>query len=182
MSVSVSVTARRVAAAAVAAAAAVGAFALPASAADHDHGRWHRSYREHVLISDVQSRPSARYDHSRRPLNREWVEVTNEGRRSVDLDGWTLSDEDGNRYTFRHYRLDGRATVRVHTGIGRDSESDLYQDRRYSVWDRDHDTATLRDDRGRVVDTASWGDDDRDHRDHRSYRGHRDGGWHGRHH
>ncbi|MFF7971888.1 lamin tail domain-containing protein [Streptomyces sp. NPDC007905] len=169
MSASVSATVRRVAAAAVAAAAVVGAVALPASAADHDHDHDHgRSYRSQVVIGGVQH-PSARYDRS---LNREWVEVTNQGRRDLNLDGWTLSDEDGNTYTFRHYRLEGRSTVRVHTGYGRDSRNDLYQDRRTSVWDDRHDTATLRNEYGRFVDSASWGYD---------HRGHRDGGWHGRH-
>ncbi|AYN39690.1 lamin tail domain-containing protein [Streptomyces dangxiongensis] len=175
MSVSVSVTARRVAAAALAATAVVGAVALPASAADRDHGR---SYRTEVVISGVQH-PSTRHDRFERPLNREWVELTNESRRGVNLDGWTLSDEDGHTYTFRHYRLGGEATVRVHTGFGRDNRNDLYQDRRHSVWGDDHDTATLRNDRGRFIDSISWGDGDRDRRGHRDgdrdRRGHRDG-------
>ncbi|MFJ7148710.1 lamin tail domain-containing protein [Streptomyces sp. NPDC100445] len=184
MSVSVSVTARRLAAATAAAAAVVGAVALPASAADRDHGRWHRT---EVVISGVQHPSSVRHDRSDRPLNREWVEISNESRRAVNLDGWTLSDEDGHTYTFRHYRLAGDATVRVHTGFGRDNRNDLYQDRRQSVWDDREDTATLRNDRGRLVDSVSWNDDDRDHRDHRGdrdrgdrdHRGHRDGGRHG---
>ncbi|MBL1082312.1 lamin tail domain-containing protein [Streptomyces actinomycinicus] len=140
------------------AAAVVGAVALPASAADHDG----RSHRPRVYISDVQYRPSVRDDRSFRSLNGEWVEITNDSWRAVNLDGWTLADEDGHTYTFRHYRLDGRATVRVHTGYGRDTREDLYQDRRAGVWDNS-DTATLRTDRGRLVDETSWGW----HRDHR---------------
>ncbi|MGW2658980.1 hypothetical protein ACWC1D_35740 [Streptomyces sp. NPDC001478] len=42
--------------------------------------------------------------------------------------------------------------------------TDLYQDRRDSVWDNYADTATLRDSRVRTVDTESWG---RGHRHHR---------------
>ncbi|MEU6594773.1 lamin tail domain-containing protein [Streptomyces sp. NPDC046881] len=186
MSVSVSVTARRVAAAVVTAVAVVCAAALPASAADPDHGRGHgRSYHPRVVISDVQYRPSDRRDvrgPGDRPLNREWVELTNEGRESVYLDDWTLSDEDGNTYRFRHYRLGGHKSVRVHTGFGRDRGGDLYQDRRWSVWDRDRDTAILRDDDGRIVDATSWGHDRHDHRGDRGDHGHRDGGWHGHRH
>ncbi|MFJ2398802.1 hypothetical protein ACIOTI_39570 [Streptomyces sp. NPDC087843] len=48
----------------------------------------------------------------------------------MNLDGWTLSDEDGHTYTFNHYRLDGRSTARVHIGSGRDTYRDVYQDRR----------------------------------------------------
>ncbi|MFG2452779.1 lamin tail domain-containing protein [Streptomyces sp. NPDC048512] len=58
------------------------------------------------------------------------------------------------------------ATVRVHTGIGLDTPRDVYEDRRNYVWDNDSDTATLRNEHGRLVDEASWG-----------HRGH-----HGRHH
>jgi hypothetical protein len=63
--------------------------------------------------------------------HKEWVELTNTSRCTVNLDGWTLQDEDGHTYTFDGYRLEGRATVRIHTGEGRDSDSDLYMDRRH---------------------------------------------------
>ncbi|MFC9282230.1 lamin tail domain-containing protein [Streptomyces collinus] len=141
------------------AAAAVGAVALPASAADHHPGRAHAA----VYISQVQYDSPGRDDRSNWSLNKEWVDITNSTRRAVNLDGWTLADEDGHSYTFRHVRLDGRSTVRVHTGIGRDTRTDLFQDRRAYVWNNDHDTATLRNDRGRFVDEVSWGY----HRGHR---------------
>ncbi len=85
------------------------------------------------------------------------MEVTNSTGRAVNLDGWTLRDEDGHSCTFRHFRLDGRSTARVHMGMGRDTRTDLFQDRRAYVWDNDSDTATLRKDHSRFVDDASWG-------------------------
>jgi hypothetical protein len=164
VSVSVSVTARRLTAAAAVAAACVGAVALPASAADHGPDR---AARSRVVISAVQYDSPGRDDRSNRSLNREWVDITNTGRRDVNLDGWTLSDEDGHTYTFDRFRLEGRSTVRVHTGRGRDSETDVYQDRRAYVWDNRADTATLRNDRDRFIDAASWGH----HRDGAGHRG-----------
>jgi hypothetical protein len=146
------VTARRLSAAALAAAAIVGAVALPASAADHA-----RPDRARVEISAVQYDSPGRDDRSRRSLNKEWVELTNTTRRTVNLEGWTLQDEDGHTYTFEDYRLEGRATVRIHTGEGRDTDSDLYMDRRNYVWDNYSDTATLRNDHDRFIDDASWG-------------------------
>ncbi|MFD8277566.1 lamin tail domain-containing protein [Streptomyces flaveolus] len=125
---------------------------MPATAADHHD---HRAQRSSVEISDVQYNSPGRDDRSNRSLNREWVEITNNSRRSINLDGWTLRDEDGHRYTFDHYRLDGRSTVRVHTGRGRDTG--VYQDRRNYVWDNHSDTATLRNDHGRFIDETSWG-------------------------
>ncbi|MEV5733231.1 lamin tail domain-containing protein [Streptomyces sp. NPDC052292] len=148
------------------AAATVGAVALPASAADHHPGRHHR---DGVYISNVRYDAPGRDDRSSRALNREWVDITNDSRRPVNLNGWTLSDRDGHTYTFRHYRLAGRATVRVHTGYGHDTRTDLFQDRNRSVWDR-NDTATLRNGYGRFVDDASWGRSDRDHRGDRDHR------------
>ncbi len=84
------------------------------------------------------------------------MEITNNTRQAVNLDGWKLSDRDGHTYTFHHYRLEARSTVRVHTGIGRDTRHDLYQDRRAYVWNNDSDTATLRNDHNRFVDSVSW--------------------------
>ncbi|AMW08160.1 hypothetical protein A4E84_00555 [Streptomyces qaidamensis] len=152
MSASASLTTRRIAAAALTAGALFSVVTLPASAADHA-----RLERSKVQISAVQYDSPGRDDRSNRSLNREWVEITNTGRRAVNLDGWTLKDEDGHTFTFHHYRLDGRSTVRVHTGEGRDSRSDLFQDRRHCVWDNRSDTATLRNDHSRFIDDASWG-------------------------
>ncbi|MFD3591029.1 lamin tail domain-containing protein [Streptomyces sp. NPDC058683] len=155
MSVSVFATARRLGSVTAVAAVLVGAVALPAAAAAATHPA--NPPRDAVVISAVQHDLQGRSVFSGRALNREWVDVTNTARRDVNLSGWTLSDADGHSYTFRHYRLAGRATVRVHTGQGRDTMTDLYQDRRQSVWNRGADTATLRNDHGRYVDSASWG-------------------------
>ncbi|MFJ9025979.1 lamin tail domain-containing protein [Streptomyces sp. NPDC102259] len=152
MSASASVTARRLAAAALAAGALVSVAALPATAADHA-----RPSRPVVEISKVQYDSPGRDTRSNRSLNSEWVELTNTTRNAVNLDGWTLTDESGHTYAFDHYRLAGRATVRIHTGEGRDTRTDLYQDRRAYVWNNDRDTATLRNDHGRFVDDESWG-------------------------
>lgn len=157
---SASLTARRLTAATLAAGAITALMALPASA---DHGD-RRDDRHRVVISAVQYDSPGRDDRSNRALNREWVEITNTGRRSVNLDGWTLSDRDGQTYVFDRFRLDGRSSVRVHTGIGRDSRTDVYQDRHRPMWDDRSDRATLANERGREIDSESWGG--RGHRDH----------------
>jgi hypothetical protein len=150
-----SITARRLAAAAIAAGFLAGAAALPASAADH------RPHRPAVQITKVQYDSPGRDDHSNKSLNGEWVQITNNTGRSVNLDDWTLSGSHHRTYTFDHYRLGGHSSVRVHTGKGHDTYRDLYQDKRDYVWDN-RDSATLRDDHHRVVDKASW----RGHGDH----------------
>ncbi|MCX4529931.1 MULTISPECIES: lamin tail domain-containing protein [unclassified Streptomyces] len=149
---SVSFSARRIAATVLAAGAVVGAAALPAAAQDG-----HRQQRPRVEISRVQADSPGRDDRSNRSLNTEWVEITNTTRNAINLRGWTLRDSDGNRYRFDNVRIAGRATLRIHTGNGRDTRTDLYQDRRDYIWDNHSDTATLRDDRGRTIDTEFWG-------------------------
>jgi len=182
--VSVTASVRRLTAAAAVAAAVVGAAALPAAAADHQPGRWHHGS---VFISAVHHASPWRDGRGNRSLNAEWADITNESRRTVNLDHWTLSDREGHTYTFHHVLLQGRATVRVHTGVGRDTGSDVYQARRGYVWDRDSDTATLRDELGRLVDETSWGRHDRDGDRRHGGDGWRDGdrrhdrgGWHDR--
>ncbi|WP_435843842.1 lamin tail domain-containing protein [Streptomyces fructofermentans] len=145
---------RRSVAVVLAAGAALGSAALPANAAPDGPGR--DRDRSRVVISAVQYDSPGRDDRSNRSLNGEWVQITNRGRHDVNLSGWKLSDRDGRTYTFRHFSLDGRSSVRVHTGIGRDTHRDVFQDRRNYVWD-DSDTATLTDRRGRFVDNESWG-------------------------
>lgn len=146
-------TASRLAATALAAGAIVTTAALPASAVDH--GRGHQSRPQVVLGSVHHDRGSDA--RSNRSLNDEWITVTNRGRWSVSLDRWTLTDSDHHTYRFGHVTLRARQSVKVHTGNGRNTGRDLYQNRRTSVWDRGRDTVTLRDSRGHVVDTASWG-------------------------
>ncbi|MFF7334027.1 lamin tail domain-containing protein [Streptomyces sp. NPDC090306] len=145
-----SITARRLAAAAITAGFLAGAAALPASAADN------RPHRPAVEITKVQYDSPGRDDHSNRSLNGEWVQITNNTGKSVNLDDWTLSDSHKRTYTFHHYRLGGHSSVKIHTGKGNNTYRDLYQGKRDYVWD-DRDSATLRDDHRRVVDSESWG-------------------------
>ncbi|MFJ3205960.1 lamin tail domain-containing protein [Streptomyces sp. NPDC086989] len=149
---SASSSVRRIGAAVLAAGAVVGAAALPAAAQDRGHQQ-----RPRVEISRVQAVSPGREDRSNRSLNGEWVEITNTTRNPINLRGWTLRDDDGNRYRFDNVRINSRATIRIHTGTGRNTRTDLFQNRRDYVWDNRADTATLRDDRGRTIDTESWG-------------------------
>ncbi|WP_030776117.1 lamin tail domain-containing protein [Streptomyces sp. NRRL F-2664] len=160
---SASLVTRRALAAVLAAGTLIGAGALPA-AADDDHRRDHRrGSHSSLVIGDVQHESPSRGERSHRALNREWVEIRNTGRRSVNLRGFTLTDQQGNRYRFPDFRLEGRSAVKVHTGRGRDTRHDLYQDRDRQIWN-ERDTATLRDPRGNVVDIESWGRRGHQHR------------------
>lgn len=150
----------RIAATLLASAALMGVTAtVPASAAAHPHHDHSR-----VAIGTVQYNSPGWDTRSNRSLNSEWVQVRNTGRRAVDLQGWTLTSRSGVRYRFHHLWLRGHASVIVHTGYGRDTRHDVYQDRPAHVWNNHHDTATLRDRRGHWVDTVTWNTRSRHHR------------------
>lgn len=136
--------------------ALLAAATLPAAAAGHGHRDHRAPQRSSVVLGAVQYDSPGLDNRSNRSLNAEWVTVTNTGRNAVDLNGWRLSNDARQSYRFHHLRLEGHKSVRVHSGTGRDTNRDVYQDRRNYVW-ADVDTATLRDSRGHVVDSTSWG-------------------------
>ncbi|HWQ20853.1 MAG TPA: lamin tail domain-containing protein [Methanotrichaceae archaeon] len=84
-------------------------------------------------------------------LNDEWVEITNQGTVTQDMDGWTLSDEGNHTYKFKNFILAPKASAKVHTGKGDNSATDIYWSRTSSVWNNDGDKATLKDASGNEV-------------------------------
>lgn len=84
-------------------------------------------------------------------LNGEWVEVANVGAILQSLQGWTLSNQHNRTYTFNNFTLASGAFVKVHTGIGNDTATDLFWNRKMAVWNNDGDLATLKDAQGNVV-------------------------------
>lgn len=81
----------------------------------------------------------------------ETVIVLNRGL-PVNLEDWTLSDSDGNAFTFPSADLETGERIRVHSASGEDSETDLYWGRSSSVWDKG-DMATIQDPDGEVMST-----------------------------
>ncbi len=93
-------------------------------------------------------------------LNGEWVRFVNRGTEPVDLDGWEVADESAShRYRFSDLRLDPGSSVTLFSGCGTDDDA-----RRYwcvsgsAVWNNSGDTVFLRDGRGNIVVSSSYGD------------------------
>lgn len=84
-------------------------------------------------------------------LNAEWVEIANQGSTNQSLDGWTLTDQQNHTYAFKGFTLDAASSVKVHTGAGSDSMTDLYWGRNSPIWNNDGDMAVLKDAAGNVV-------------------------------
>jgi micrococcal nuclease len=110
---------------------------------------------EAVVVGAVNADPPG--DESQTP-NQEWIAVRNEGGRPVDLTGWGVRDESAShRYEFPDgFRLPAGAAVRIRTGCGPDTATDLHWCVSGSaVWNNDGDTAFLTDPSGNIVDQRS---------------------------
>ncbi|NJE03274.1 lamin tail domain-containing protein [Thermococcus sp. MV11] len=99
--------------------------------------------------------------NDREVLNSEYVVIENRGCEAVNLRGWQLMDEVNHVYVFPSITLESGASVKVHTGYGTDTDTDLYWGRRWgAVWNNDGDTAYLYDGSGNLVDSCSWTGDE----------------------
>jgi hypothetical protein len=68
-------------------------------------------------------------------VNEEWVEIVNAGATAVDLAGWTVHDEGSNyTYTFPSLTLASGASVKLHTGSGVNTPTDVYWGQGSHVW------------------------------------------------
>jgi LysM repeat protein len=84
-------------------------------------------------------------------LANEVAVVRNQGG-PVDLENWTLSDAQGNAFSFPMTTLFTDAQMRIHSTPGRSTPSDLYWGRDTTAWDSG-ELITLSDSTGNVVDT-----------------------------
>jgi len=92
----------------------------------------------------------------RKNLNGEWVEIKNNGDVDVDMNSWTLEDGQNHVYTFPiGFMLIKGNLVKVHTGKGQDTSSDLYWGSGRAIWNNDGDTATLKNRDRKIVDQKS---------------------------
>jgi hypothetical protein len=81
----------------------------------------------------------------------EGVEIRNNGE-LVDLAGWTLTDADGNVFTFPNLFLFTGGVEMVYTRAGSNTPTSLFWSRDTAVWET-NDVATLRDENGVVQST-----------------------------
>ncbi len=70
----------------------------------------------------------------------------------VNLAGWTMTDGEGNQYTFPSLSLLSNGEVTVHTGRGTDTPTDLYWGQSQSRW-ASGKVAYLRDPNGKLIAT-----------------------------
>ncbi len=81
----------------------------------------------------------------------EGVEIENTGD-TVDIAGWTLSDADGNSFTFPQQLLFSNARVTVYTRTGKNTPIAFFWGKDAPIWQAD-DVVTLKDKNGSVQST-----------------------------
>lgn len=85
-------------------------------------------------------------------LEAEVLVLANYGR-DVELQGWTLSNDRGQMYTFPKLKLFSGNKIYIHTTKGRNSTSDLYWGLGSAAWGPEVKIVTLKDPEGKVQAT-----------------------------
>lgn len=88
---------------------------------------------------------------SRDDPNGEYVCFRNHDPHPVDMTGWQVQDEARHTYVFPRFVLASGATVRLFSGPGSNTATELHWARGL-VWNNGHDTVFLYDVFGRLVD------------------------------
>ncbi|GAA1842749.1 lamin tail domain-containing protein [Asanoa iriomotensis] len=138
----------------------------PGGDGDHRGGGDHRPgggnnnrppVRVGVQIAGIQFDSPGRDNGSNASLNGEWISLVNNGRRAVNLRGYTIKDRANHVYRFGNVWIEGDGgRVRVHTGMGRSNGDVRYWGSRSYIWNNNGDTATLSGPQGRTIDSCSY--------------------------
>ncbi|HEY3014600.1 MAG TPA: lamin tail domain-containing protein [Nocardioides sp.] len=89
-------------------------------------------------------------------LNAEWARITNHSSSARSLTGWTVRDLAGHVYRFGTFTLRAGASVRLHTGHGSNTRTDVYWRQSWYIWNNTGDKAILKKPSGTTVDTCRW--------------------------
>jgi uncharacterized repeat protein (TIGR01451 family) len=107
------------------------------------------------VIEEIFANSPGRDDGGNDSLNGEWVELGNPCGDALPLEGWVLRDLAGVTYTLSGIALEQGQTVRVHTGKGKDTSTDVYWGLDHYVWGNAADRARLLDGKS-VVDSCAY--------------------------
>lgn len=90
-------------------------------------------------------------------LNGEYIVFENTGESSLDLSGWSVSDEADHIYYFPDgFTLEPGQQVTLYTGSGADTDTELYWGSGRAVWNNGGDTIIVKNDASEVVLERSY--------------------------
>jgi hypothetical protein len=142
----------------VAASAVVVASLLSVSAAQAVEQRSAGAAAAPVRFSRIQYDSPGSDTGSNKSLNAEWAKITNFSASKRTLTGWTVRDPQAHVYKFLTFTLGAGNSVKLHTGHGTNTKTDVYWRQDNYVWNNTGDKAILKNKAGTTVDTCKWGD------------------------
>jgi hypothetical protein len=75
----------------------------------------------------------------------EYVTLRNAGDRGLDLGGWKIKDRAYHTFAFPEFRLEAGQVIRIRTGVGSNTDTDLYWGRNQAVWNNRGDAIYVLD-------------------------------------
>lgn len=111
-----------------------------------------------ISITRIYYNPPGNDVQTNSQIVKEYIQIKNTGKGPVALTNWRIIDVDDSKvYRFPKFSLAGGATVRVRSGVGRNTRSDLYWNHDNYIWNNDQqETAVLRNARGAVVARCTY--------------------------
>ena len=92
--------------------------------------------------------------------NDEWVAFKNTCEQQISVKNWLLKDSSAsNSYIFGDINVAAQATIRLHTGCGMDTLSDIYwqcPQKAHAVWNNTGDEAMLFDSHGKLLSVYKY--------------------------
>jgi micrococcal nuclease len=84
-------------------------------------------------------------------INGEFVTIRNNGKKDLNIGGWTIKDSSTSIYEFYGYILRQQSSLTLYSGKGKDGNGRLYWGSDVPVWNNEHDSFYLRDKDGLLV-------------------------------
>ena len=85
------------------------------------------------------------------PAFEEYVAFKNECDWNCNLEGWILSDAQDTKFTFPEFILSAESSVRITTGQGMNSSTNIFWSRCIGIWNNAGDTVYLKDNENNLI-------------------------------
>jgi micrococcal nuclease len=118
-------------------------------------GLWNCSDSQSVLkIREVHYDA---YGNDEQNLNDEYLVLKNDNKKPINLTGWSIQDNHGNRFTFPNdYVIQPETSITIYTGFGHNQTKVLYWHHHTPVWNNDGDTVFIYNEKDVIIETYSW--------------------------
>ncbi|GIM88354.1 hypothetical protein Ato02nite_001470 [Paractinoplanes toevensis] len=109
-----------------------------------------------VSFTKIQYNSPGTDTRSNASLNAEWVRLTNNTSKAIQLKNWTVRDKSNHVFKLPTVTVAARANLYIHTGKGTAYSGHIFWQSGNYIWNNTGDTATLRNTAGKTIDTCTW--------------------------